>query len=197
MVCFFYCDGDHRDLHVLTHSGPTRRYSDLRGARNRAPADQTALAGSSLVVLPDPVPCRRRADLRCHHAGLQPARRRAERALRAQGAGGGADRRRGVRLLPVGPAPRRGGAVSARPVGQWLLVLAGVVVVATVIGAIAVMGSPGEQRKLRIDEHGINDLRAIEPAVRLHRKGTGSLPEYLATLDARPGVALDRADPQP
>src|SRR3546814_10728075 len=100
------------------------------------PADQAALAGASLVDLPDPVPCRRRADLRCHHAGLQPARRRAERALRAQGAGGGRDRRRRVRLLPVGPAPRRGGAVSARPVGQWLLVLAGVVVVATVIGAI-------------------------------------------------------------
>src|SRR3546814_15772605 len=70
-----------------------------------------------------------------------------------------------------------------------LRVLAGVVVVATVIGAIAVMGSPGEQRKLRIDEHRINDLRAIEAAVRLHRKDTGSLPEDLATLDARPGVA--------
>src|SRR3546814_241459 len=25
----FYCDGDHRDLHVLTHSFPTRRSSDL------------------------------------------------------------------------------------------------------------------------------------------------------------------------
>src|SRR3546814_8812792 len=58
------------------------------------------------------------------------------------------------------------------------------------------MGSPGEQRKLRIDEHRINDLRAIEAAVRLPRKDTGSLPEDLATLDARPGVALDLADPQ-
>src|SRR3546814_13414720 len=26
---FFYCHGDHRDLHVLTHSFPTRRSSDL------------------------------------------------------------------------------------------------------------------------------------------------------------------------
>src|SRR3546814_5847874 len=26
---FFECDGDHRDLHVLTHSVPTRRSSDL------------------------------------------------------------------------------------------------------------------------------------------------------------------------
>ena len=86
--------------------------------------------------------------------------------------------------------------MSGRPVGQWLLVLAGLVVVATVIGAIVVMGSPGEQRKMRIDEDRINDLRAIEAAVRLHRKDTGALPEDLATLDARPGVALDLADPQ-
>src|SRR3546814_3716864 len=26
---FFYCVGDHRDLHVMTHSFPTRRSSDL------------------------------------------------------------------------------------------------------------------------------------------------------------------------
>src|SRR3546814_3287735 len=78
-----------------------------------------------------------------------------------------------------------------------LLVLAGVVVVATVIGAIAVMGSPGEQRKLRIDEHRINDLRAIEAAVRLHRKDTGSLPEDLAALDARPAVPPALPNPRP
>src|SRR3546814_15935292 len=58
------------------------------------------------------------------------------------------------------------------------------------------MGSPGEQRKVRIDEHRINDLRAIEAAVRLHRKDEGSLPGDLATVDARPGVALDLADPE-
>src|SRR3546814_11413808 len=29
MFVLFYCDGDHRDLHVLTHSFPTRRSSDL------------------------------------------------------------------------------------------------------------------------------------------------------------------------
>src|SRR3546814_3657294 len=30
MLFFFEGDGDHRDLHVLTHSFPTRRSSDLR-----------------------------------------------------------------------------------------------------------------------------------------------------------------------
>src|SRR3546814_2388042 len=58
------------------------------------------------------------------------------------------------------------------------------------------MGSPGEQRKRIINEHRINDLSAMEAEVRLQRKDTGSLPEDLATLDARPGVALDLADPQ-
>src|SRR3546814_11561046 len=29
MFCFFKEDGDHRELHVLTHSFPTRRSSDL------------------------------------------------------------------------------------------------------------------------------------------------------------------------
>src|SRR3546814_18177868 len=30
-VFFFYLYGDHRDLHLLTHSFPTRRSSDLLG----------------------------------------------------------------------------------------------------------------------------------------------------------------------
>src|SRR3546814_9383561 len=33
-MCFFECDCDHRDLHVLTHSFPTRRSSDLATAVN-------------------------------------------------------------------------------------------------------------------------------------------------------------------
>src|SRR3546814_13639100 len=31
IVVFCKCDGDHRDLHVLTHSFPTRRCADLAG----------------------------------------------------------------------------------------------------------------------------------------------------------------------
>src|SRR3546814_4295013 len=30
VLFLFYCDADHLDLHVLTHSFPTRRSSDLR-----------------------------------------------------------------------------------------------------------------------------------------------------------------------
>src|SRR3546814_7344426 len=35
--CFFELYGDHRDLHVLTHSFPTRRSSDLLPRRARHP----------------------------------------------------------------------------------------------------------------------------------------------------------------
>src|SRR3546814_6439171 len=40
-VCRFVCECyvDHRDLHVLTHSFPTRRSSDLRADRARRPVD--------------------------------------------------------------------------------------------------------------------------------------------------------------
>src|SRR3546814_11056297 len=40
---FFKCSGDHRVLHVLTHSSPTRRSSDL-GAVQRLRAQQRAPA---------------------------------------------------------------------------------------------------------------------------------------------------------
>src|SRR3546814_11561893 len=34
-IFFVECNGDHRDLHVLTHSFPTRRSSDLTGVATR------------------------------------------------------------------------------------------------------------------------------------------------------------------
>src|SRR3546814_13727170 len=50
-VFFFYCYGDTRDLHVLTHSFPTRRSSDLPAAVHVAlPAD--AAVDPSLLVVP-------------------------------------------------------------------------------------------------------------------------------------------------
>src|SRR3546814_17431148 len=35
---FFSCDADHRDLHLLTHSFPTLRSSDLNYRQDRVPA---------------------------------------------------------------------------------------------------------------------------------------------------------------
>src|SRR3546814_13046003 len=41
---FFSVYGDHRDLHVLTHSFPTRRSSDLHGPVGERPGPTAALA---------------------------------------------------------------------------------------------------------------------------------------------------------
>src|SRR3546814_10536166 len=53
-VFFFYCAGDPRDLHVLTHSFPTRRSSDRRlggaGGRGNDVLQDAAAAAPVLVA---------------------------------------------------------------------------------------------------------------------------------------------------
>src|SRR3546814_5274107 len=44
---FFYGYGDHRDLHVLTHSCPTRRAADLSARPGKARAGSRRSPGSS------------------------------------------------------------------------------------------------------------------------------------------------------
>ena len=85
--------------------------------------------------------------------------------------------------------------MSTPAVGRWLLIAAAVVIVATVIGAIAVIGTPGTQRQLRMDDRRVDDLRQIEAAAREYRKRAGTLPDGLDVLVAQPGVALSTADP--
>src|SRR3546814_15210203 len=49
VVFFFYCSGDHRDLHVRTHSCPTRRSSDLHACLEH-PGVGRACAGRRRVI---------------------------------------------------------------------------------------------------------------------------------------------------
>src|SRR3546814_18096646 len=49
VLFFFSLYGDHRDLHVLTHSFPTRRSSDL-DARNTTP--QGVVSSTTLIAYP-------------------------------------------------------------------------------------------------------------------------------------------------
>src|SRR3546814_21112631 len=52
MYCFFfYRYGDHRDLHVLTHSFPTRRSSDLRAIVLETVAAVPGMVGATLTHL--------------------------------------------------------------------------------------------------------------------------------------------------
>src|SRR3546814_1316558 len=57
MFCF-YGYGDHRYLHVLTHSFPTRRSSDLRPRRRQR---QLAVAAERGALTLDPADCRAHA----------------------------------------------------------------------------------------------------------------------------------------
>src|SRR3546814_6767515 len=71
MVLFFFSGyGHHRDLHVLTHSYPTRRSSDL-GARRASPA---AFCAASAILLMSPA---RQASMRprAEASRAPPARR--------------------------------------------------------------------------------------------------------------------------
>src|SRR3546814_8299544 len=67
---FFYCYGHHRDLHVLTHSFPTRRSSDRpveqRGGKRRRPACSARCVGRHQ---PPPGHVERRLRT-AHHPGI-------------------------------------------------------------------------------------------------------------------------------
>ena len=83
--------------------------------------------------------------------------------------------------------------------GRWIAIVASVVVAATIVAAIAVIGSPSRQRLLRMDERRVNDLEAIASQVQAYRNQHGSMPASLATLSAEPGVRvpIDPASAQP
>src|SRR3546814_8864842 len=49
---FFECSGDHRDLHVLTHSCPPRRSSDLLYSPIADWAETLAIITSMLLIVP-------------------------------------------------------------------------------------------------------------------------------------------------
>jgi len=69
------------------------------------------------------------------------------------------------------------------------------VVIATIVAAISVIGSPSQQRLLRLDERRVNDLQALASQVQAYRNEHGRLPASLAVLEAEPGVRVPR-DPE-
>lgn len=79
--------------------------------------------------------------------------------------------------------------------GRWLLVAAGIAIIATVAAALWVMGSPGAQRLVRLDQRRVQDLQQVEQAIDLHFRRHDALPADLAALATQPGVRLAVADP--
>lgn len=85
--------------------------------------------------------------------------------------------------------------MSEARIGRWLLVAAAVVVVATMIAAVATMGLPSTQRDIGLDQRRMHDLQRIDTAVRSYAETNDSLPPDLATLAAQPGRRLSTLDP--
>lgn len=74
--------------------------------------------------------------------------------------------------------------------GRWIAVAASVVVVAAIVAAIAVMGSPSRQRLMRLDERRVDALGNIANQLDAWRNEHGRLPGSLAELAAAPGVRV-------
>lgn len=85
--------------------------------------------------------------------------------------------------------------MSTRPVGKWMLIAASIAIVAAVAAAIAVMGSPGAQREMRLDQRRIRDLGEVADKVRLYAKRHGQPPPDLNALNRQPGTRVDIVDP--
>ncbi|KGM54591.1 hypothetical protein N799_09185 [Lysobacter arseniciresistens ZS79] len=79
--------------------------------------------------------------------------------------------------------------------GRLLAILASVVVAATVIAAVWVIGSPSAQRDVRIDQHRVQDLQQIGQLLDLYAREHDRLPPDLQTLARQPGQRVAIADP--
>lgn len=85
--------------------------------------------------------------------------------------------------------------MSADNAGRWLAIAASVVVLATVVAAVAVMGSPGSQRESRMDRRREQDLERIATLIELRTKAGQALPADLASMAREPGRRLSINDP--
>lgn len=85
--------------------------------------------------------------------------------------------------------------MSAGNAGRWLAIAASVVVAATVVMAMLVMGSPGSQRESRLDRKREQDMERIAMVIDLRVKTGQPLPVDLASLAHEPGRRLSITDP--
>ena len=85
--------------------------------------------------------------------------------------------------------------MSRQGVGRGLLVVATVIVIATLATALWVMDSPMKQRDRRIDERRTEQLDAIADAVDAWTREHKRLPASLVELSKQPGASLAIVDP--
>ena len=80
--------------------------------------------------------------------------------------------------------------------GRWVSVAAGIVVVATLVAAIALMDSPAQQREQRLDARRVQDLQRIEHAVASYQQQHETMPRDMQAIAALPGWSLAVVDPE-
>lgn len=78
--------------------------------------------------------------------------------------------------------------------GRWLLVAGAVAIVATLVAAVLIMGTPGAQREARLDARRVGDLALIGNAIDAFGEGR-ALPKTLAELDQDTRMRLTLVDP--
>ncbi len=83
--------------------------------------------------------------------------------------------------------------MSRRGTGFWLMAAAALVIVATIVASVVVMGSPTVQRARKLDAQRTMQLQMIEREVRSYQRREGRLP---SGLNEALGAGVAVADPQ-
>lgn len=86
--------------------------------------------------------------------------------------------------------------MSAGNVGRSLAIAASAVVIATVVAAMVLMGSPESQRESRLDRKREQDMDSIATAINSRAREGKPLPASLEILSSEPGLRLAVSDPQ-
>ena len=74
--------------------------------------------------------------------------------------------------------------MSKTSFGLLIIAAFGCVALASIVGGIVLVGSPGEQRLIALDKKRVGDLRWLELAVRRYQTRNGALPASLAVISA-------------
>jgi hypothetical protein len=86
--------------------------------------------------------------------------------------------------------------MSAARGGRLLLAAATLAVAAAVIGGALLLGSPAEQRRLRLDTARTSDLERLQRLIERFAKDHRELPDTLSALGTHSGYDAGYADPE-
>ena len=86
--------------------------------------------------------------------------------------------------------------MSGKGAGRMLVIAAAIAIVAAVVAAIAVIGTPTQQRASRLDARRVQDLQRVEAAIDEYARRLDALPPTLDALARGTDRTLALADPQ-